>query len=80
VSDHAVGAVRPLGGRLEPHHHDERGSTVPSFAYTAEVNKGSVNMRWLTGHLNEMAQQGWRLHTIFEQDKNTVIVFERPTP
>ena len=79
-SDHAVGAVRPLGGRQEPHHHDEMGSTVPRFAYTTEVNKGSVNMRWLTSHLNEMAQQGWRLHTIFEQDKNTVIVFERPTP
>jgi hypothetical protein len=53
---------------------------VPSFAYTTEVNKGSVNMQWLTSHLNEMAQQGWRLHTIFEQDKNTVIVYERPTP
>jgi hypothetical protein len=25
-----------------------------------------------------MGQQGWRLHTIFEQDENTVIVFERP--
>ena len=37
-------------------------------------------MRWLTNHLNEMAQQGWRLHTIFEQDKNKVIVFERPRP
>jgi len=53
---------------------------MPGFAYTTEVNKGSVNMRWLTGHLNEMAQQGWRLHTIFEQDRNTVIIFERPTP
>ena len=53
---------------------------MPGLAYTTEVNKGSVNMRWLTNHLNEMAQQGWRLHTIFEQDKNTVIVFERPTP
>ena len=52
---------------------------MPGFAYATEVNKGSVNMRWLTNHLNEMAQQGWRLHTIFEQDKNKVIVFERPT-
>jgi hypothetical protein len=56
------------------------GATVPGFAYTTEVNKGSVNMRWLTNHLNEMAQQGWRLHTIFEQDRNTVIIFERVTP
>ena len=53
---------------------------MPGFAYTTEVNKGSENMRWLTGHLNEMAQQGWRLHTIFEQDRNTVIIFERVTP
>ena len=45
--------------------------------YTTEVNKGSVNMRSLTGHLNDMARQGWRLHSIFEQDKNTVMVFER---
>jgi hypothetical protein len=34
-------------------------------------------MRWLTGHLNDMGRQGWRLHLIFEQDKNTVMVFER---
>jgi hypothetical protein len=27
-----------------------------------------------------MGQQGWRLHSIFEQDKNTVMVFERMVP
>ena len=48
--------------------------------YHAEVNKGSVNMRSLTGRLNEMGQQGWRLHSILEQDKNTIIVFERMIP
>jgi len=48
--------------------------------YHAEVNKGSVNMRFLTGRLNEMGQQGWRLHSILEQDKNTFIVFERMIP
>jgi hypothetical protein len=48
--------------------------------YHAEVNEGSVNMRFLTGRLNEMGQQGWRLHSIFEQDKNTVMVFERMIP
>jgi hypothetical protein len=37
-------------------------------------------MQWLTDRLTQMGQQGWRLHTIFEQDKNTVIVYERPTP
>jgi hypothetical protein len=50
---------------------------VSQFEYTTEVNKGSVNMRWLTGHLNDVGRQGWRLHSIFEQDKNTVMVFER---
>jgi hypothetical protein len=58
-----------------------RGTTIQQPQYTpqyvTEVNKGSVNMRSLTNHLNEMGQQGWRLHSIFEQDKNTVIVFER---
>jgi hypothetical protein len=48
--------------------------------YHAEVNKGSIRMQSLTSHLNEMARQGWRLHSIFEQDKNTVIVFERMMP
>ena len=50
---------------------------MSQFEYTTEVNKGSVNMRWLTGHLNDMGRQRWRLHSIFEQDKNTVMVFER---
>ena len=27
-----------------------------------------------------MGQQGWRLHSIIEQDKNTIIVFERMIP
>jgi hypothetical protein len=54
-----------------------KGTSVSQFEYTTEVNKGSVNMRSLTGHLNNMGRQGWRLHSIFEQDKNTVMVFER---
>ena len=37
-------------------------------------------MRFLTGRLNEMGHQGWRLHSIFEQDKNTIIVLERMVP
>jgi hypothetical protein len=37
-------------------------------------------MRFLTGRLNDMGQQGWRLHSILEQDKNTIIVFERMIP
>jgi hypothetical protein len=34
-------------------------------------------MRFRTGRLNKMGQQGWRLHSIFEQGKNTISVFER---
>jgi hypothetical protein len=74
----AGGAVRPFEGRQEPRRHNERGATMPGFAYATEVNKGFANMRWLTNHLNEMAQQGWRLHTIFEQDKNRVDLVRAP--
>jgi hypothetical protein len=60
---------------------DTEGETVQQPVYIpqyhTEVNKGSVNMRWLTGHLNGMGHLGWRLHSIFKQDKNTVMVFER---
>jgi hypothetical protein len=42
---------------------------MPGFAYTTEVNKGSVNMQWLTGHLTQMGQQGWRLHTTSSRTK-----------
>jgi hypothetical protein len=48
--------------------------------YHTEVNKGSIRMQTLTSHLNDMARQGWRLHSIFEQDKNTIIIFERMVP
>lgn len=44
--------------------------------YVTEVNKGSVNMRAWQGHLNEMYRRGYRLAHVFEQDKNTVQVFE----
>ena len=36
-------------------------------------------MGFLTSRLNEMGQQSWHLHSIFEQD-NTIIVFERMIP
>lgn len=45
--------------------------------YMTEVNKGSVNMSTLTDKLNSRYAQGWRLHTMLEQDGNTVLVFER---
>jgi hypothetical protein len=37
-------------------------------------------MRFPTSRLNDMCQQGWRLHSILEQDESTVFVFERMIP
>ena len=45
--------------------------------YMNEVNKGSVNMSTLTDKLNDRYADGWRLHTMIEQNGNTVMVFER---
>lgn len=47
--------------------------------YFTEVNKGSVNMSTLTDKLNARYEKGYRLHTMLEQDGNTVCVFERRT-
>ena len=44
--------------------------------YVTEVNKGSLNMGRWQGRLNEMHQGGYRLAHVFEQDGNTVQVFE----
>ena len=81
----------PLSSHSPAQHAPEQhppaaseGETTQQAGYIpqphAEVNKGSVNMRFNTGRLNEMGQQGWHLHSIFEQDKNTIIVFERMIP
>lgn len=45
--------------------------------YEAEVNKGSLNVRAFTAKLNGRWKQGWALAHVFEQDKNTVMVWER---
>ena len=45
--------------------------------YLTEVNKGSINMSTLTDKLNKRWDEGWCLHSIFEQDGNTLSVFER---
>lgn len=45
--------------------------------YMTEVNKGSVNMSTLTDRLNDRYNEGWRLHTMLEQNGNTLMVFER---
>ena len=49
-----------------------------SVEYDTQVNKKSLNMSEFTLVLNDRARAGWRLHTAFEQDGNTVCIFERP--
>jgi hypothetical protein len=44
--------------------------------YLTEVNKGSLNMQRWQGHLNDMYRKGYRLLHVFEQDGNTVQVYE----
>lgn len=54
-------------------------SATKSGQYFTEVNKGSINMSTLTDRLNARYADGWRLHTMLEQNGNTVCVFERRT-
>jgi len=48
----------------------------PGNHYMTEVNKGSIRMQTWQAHLNDMHRQGYRLAHVFEQDGNTVQVFE----
>ena len=48
------------------------------YEYEAVVSEGGgLRADDLTQKLTSMASQGWRLHTIFEQDDRIVMVFER---
>jgi hypothetical protein len=48
----------------------------PDEHYRTEVNKDSINMRAWSRHLNDQYQRGYRLAHVFEQDGNTVQVYE----
>jgi hypothetical protein len=48
----------------------------PGNHYDTEVNRGSINMLALKGMLTQRYRNGYRLAHIYEQDKNTVMVFE----
>lgn len=48
----------------------------PNNHYVTDVNKGSINMRHWQARLTQMWQHGYRLAHVFEQDGNTVMVFE----
>ena len=45
--------------------------------YKATVNKGTLNIGDLEDALNRAWEDGWRLHTIFEQAGNTCIVYQK---
>ena len=49
------------------------------MSYDAVVNKKDINMKRLAGSLSERKQGGWELAAIFEQDGNTIQVFESNT-
>ena len=48
----------------------------PNSHYVTEVNKSSISMGRWQSNLNDMYGRGYRLAHVFEQDKNTVQVFE----
>jgi len=45
--------------------------------YEAQVNTGKLNVGAFTRTLNHRWRTGWRLANVFEQDGNTVYVWER---
>jgi hypothetical protein len=45
--------------------------------YVTTVNTGRLNAEMHTDYLNHAFAQGYALHSIFEQHRNTVMVFER---
>lgn len=48
--------------------------------YVTQVNTGRLNAERHTEVLNQAWAEGYALHSIFEQDGNTVMVFERRPP
>lgn len=61
----------------EKEARSEARGEVTGQRYVTEVNRGSVNMTAYQERLNTMWHKGYRLHTAFEQDGNTVTIFER---
>ena len=45
--------------------------------YVTRVNRGGLDVERHTDFLNKAYRTGFRLHSIFEQNGNTVMVFER---
>lgn len=49
------------------------------MSYDAVVNKKDLNVGRLAAALNDREQRGWQLVHIFEQDGNTVQIFQSNT-
>lgn len=47
--------------------------------YVMRVNTEKLDMERQTDKLNEWYRRGWKLHSVFEQQGNSVMVFERIT-
>lgn len=45
--------------------------------YVTRVDRGKLDVERHTDFLNDAWSSGFRLHSIFEQNGNTVMVFER---
>jgi len=71
ASDGNLYPIQPASSPAQPGQR-------PRVVYSTELNKKSLNMTWFERTLNSKAAEGWRLAHVFEQDGNTVIVFERP--
>lgn len=64
-------------GKKDEDHPTEAPPQPSGDHYVTEVNRGSINMSRWQGKLNSMHARGYRLAHVFEQDGNTVQVFER---
>lgn len=47
------------------------------YEYDTQVNKGDINMRSLRGDLNKRGADGWRLSQAFQENGNTILIYER---
>ena len=45
--------------------------------YDVSVNKDDLNARSFANELNDRHEDGWKLAKVFEQNGNTVVVWER---
>ena len=63
--DHVFGIGGLSGGKKDGPH------------YECEVNEGSINMRKFTDVANDRHANGYRMAHVFQQDGNTVVVWEK---